>query len=64
MPISVRVLGGVLNGEKVAGGSLVLVIGGSASRCLNSGVPVKVLYRNSSAWDDHPPVRAFQLRDK
>jgi hypothetical protein len=51
-PISVRVLGGVLHGEKAAGGSLKLVIGCSASRCLDSGVIVKVLYRNSSAWDD------------
>jgi hypothetical protein len=31
---------------------MMLVIGGNASRGLDSGVPVKFLYRNSSAWDD------------
>jgi hypothetical protein len=51
-PICVRVLGGILHGDKEVGGPMVLVIGGSASRGLDSGVPVKVLYRNSSAWDD------------
>jgi hypothetical protein len=51
-PICVRVLGGVLHGEKAAGGPMVLVVGGSACRGLDGGVPVKVLYRKSSTWDD------------
>jgi hypothetical protein len=42
-PICVRVLGGILHRDKEVGGPVVLVIGGSASRCLDSGVPVKVL---------------------
>jgi hypothetical protein len=30
----------------------VVVVGGSASRGLDGGVPVKVMYCESSAWDD------------
>jgi hypothetical protein len=44
-PICVRVLGGVLHGEKAMSGPMVLVVGGSAYRGLDGGVPVKVLYR-------------------
>jgi hypothetical protein len=48
----IRVLGSVLHRENAAGGPTVVVVGGSASRGLDSGVPVKVLYRKSSARDD------------
>jgi hypothetical protein len=52
MPICVRVLGGILHGEKEVGGPMVLVIWGSTIRYFDSGVPVKVLYRDSITWDD------------
>jgi hypothetical protein len=51
-PICVRVLGGILHVDKEVDSPMVFVFGGSASMCLDSGAPVKVLYRNSSAWDD------------
>jgi hypothetical protein len=48
---------------------MVLVVGGSASRGLDDGVPAKVLYRKASTWNDVEgsfvdplSVRAMSLR--
>jgi hypothetical protein len=46
-PICVRVLGGVLHGEKAAGGRMVLVVGGSACRGLDGQAP-EMMWRGHS----------------